>query len=155
MTDKEIIAKGKEIIAKRIKKGLDCCDFEYPPCRHCPYQRCDLRDCKKILIKDAKYLVETQQSEIERLKEEHDKNFEKWEILDKRTKERYAELYEEAKGVVRAKAIKEFVEKLKGKVSLFSTIGTQEFADGAAEALEWYDKKVEETLNEMLGADNE
>lgn len=85
---------GKEIIAKRITKGLECCDFEYPPCRHCPYQICGLRECKKILIKDAYYLVKTQQKEIEQ------KNKQIEELVD-------------FQRFCKKKAIKEFAEKLK------------------------------------------
>lgn len=52
-------------------------------------------------------------AEIERYKKENNEQFNKWELLDERTKKRYAELYEEAKGVVRAEAVREFAEKLK------------------------------------------
>lgn len=69
--------------------------------------------CTVQLINALADKAQEQRSEIERLKEEHYKNFEKWEILDKRTKERYAELYEEAKAVVRAKAIKEFEAEIR------------------------------------------
>lgn len=70
-------------------------------------------DCTVQLINALADKAQEQRSEIERLKEEHDKNFEKWEILDKRTKERYAELYEEAKVVVRAEGIKAFEAEMR------------------------------------------
>lgn len=88
MTDEEII------------QHIECC--AKTDCFNCNF------DCDANLMESALDLINRQQAEIERLKEENDKNFEKWEILDKRTKERYAELYEEAKGVVRAEAVKEF-----------------------------------------------
>ena len=56
-------------------------------------------------------LINRQKAEIERYEKEHNEKFNKWEILDNRTKQRYAELYEEAKSIVRAETIKEF-EKL-------------------------------------------
>ena len=62
----------KEIIEKRIIKGLRYCENEYPPCAHCPYRISGLNLCKKHLIGDAYYLVKTQQAEIERLKTEKD-----------------------------------------------------------------------------------
>lgn len=52
-------------------------------------------------------------AEIERLRKESDEGFNKWIILDERTKERYAELYEEAKEVLKSEARKDFVERLK------------------------------------------
>ena len=57
-------------------------------------------------------LINRQKAEIERLTKENEQAIEKWHILEKRTKERYAELYEEAKEVVRVKAIKEFWDRL-------------------------------------------
>lgn len=54
-----------------------------------------------------------QKAEIERYEKESDEKFNKWKLLDDRTKQRYAELYEEAKSVVRAEAVKEFAEKVK------------------------------------------
>ena len=62
-------------------------------------------------------LINRQKAEIERLTEENKRGFDKWLILEKRTKERYAEIYEEAKGVVRAEAIREFAERLISKYS--------------------------------------
>lgn len=59
--------------------------------------------------------LQTAKSEIERLNTENNKNFDKWNILEERTKKRYAELYQEAKSVIRAEAVKEFVERLKDK----------------------------------------
>lgn len=61
--------------------------------------------------------LQTAKAEIERLEKEHNNGFEKWKILDERTKERYEELYQEAKGVVRTEAIKEFAERLKLRFS--------------------------------------
>ena len=90
MTEKEIIT------------ALDCC-YGF----HC--EKCPLKGdahCGQTLKDESVKLIQSLQAEVERLKEECDKNFEKWEILDKRTKERYAELYEEAKSVIRAEAIK-------------------------------------------------
>ena len=58
-----------------------------------------------------KAFINRLKAEIERFQKENSENFNKWLILDKRTQERYAELYEEAKGVVRTEAIKEFAEK--------------------------------------------
>lgn len=54
-----------------------------------------------------------QKVEIERLQKECNEGFKKWKLLDERTKERYAELYEEAKEVVKTEARKEFAERLK------------------------------------------
>ena len=80
----------------------------------------DLINRQKEIIEAAISAQETLQryiaekdAEIERFEKENHEKFNKWEILNNRTKQRYAELYEEAKAVVRAEAIKEFAERLK------------------------------------------
>ena len=122
MTDKEII------------KALGMCLDLSTECDGCAYET--TRHCYQNLVRDALDLINRQQ---EKLKVQADNIHATLKMKDVEIQR------------TRAEAIKEFAEKLKEKVSLFSTIGTQEFADGAAEALEWYDKKVEETLNEMAG----
>ena len=71
-----------------------------------------LIDTKRILRK-AEEEINRQQKEVDRYERESNSKFDKWKLLDDRTKQRYAELYEEAKSVVRAEAIKEFAERLK------------------------------------------
>ena len=73
-----------------------------------------LIDTKRILRK-AEEEINRQQKEVDRYERESNSKFDKWKLLDDRTKQRYAELYEEAKSVVRAEAIKEFAERLKGR----------------------------------------
>lgn len=128
---------------EEIIKALECCSDELHCCSICPQylhdkdndycsedlhmQALDLINLQQEEIENLK--VENQslrnaansykmhyeetQTEIERLKTENNRNFDKWIILDERTKKRYAELYQEAKSVVRAEAIKEFAERLK------------------------------------------
>lgn len=80
-------------------------------CKDCPYHH-DLL-CMFSVKSDALNLIRKQQAEIERLKAENNRSFDKWIILEERTKKRYEELYQEAKAVVRAEAIREFAERLK------------------------------------------
>jgi hypothetical protein len=101
------------------------------------------------LLKNTLDLINRQQAEIARLKAEHDKNFEKWEILDKRTKERYAELYEEAKAVVKTEAIKEFAERLKAldrlDVDVSYGYGREHYTEAIAVNL------IDNLVKEMVG----
>lgn len=133
MTDNDIIKAG------------ECIKGEKALCLSCPY-RARFPDCKKYVIRDIFALAsrqeaeikscyefieqlkearkiwddkcKQQQAELERYERENNEKFDKWKLLDERTKERYAELYEEAKAVVRAEAVKEFAERLcDGRVS--------------------------------------
>lgn len=108
MTDNDVI-KALECCGKS-----DECDGANCPYYNVPYS--DKKTCEGMVMYDALDLINRQKAEIERLEEEHNKNFEKWKILDERTKERYKELYQEAKAIVRAEAIKEFAERLKRQV---------------------------------------
>ncbi len=104
MTDNEII------------KALECCEQTILPyCSSCSYNK--MSGCSKKLKQDALDLINRQRAEIERYEKENHEKFNKWMLLDKRTKERYAELYEVAKGVVRAEAVKEFAERLKEEMA--------------------------------------
>ena len=101
MTDNEII------------KTLECCTTKGVKCSDCPaFKKVDRSDCKKY-FRGAIDLINRQQAEIERYERENNSKFDKWKLLDDRTKQRYAELYEEAKSAVKSEAIKEFAERLK------------------------------------------
>lgn len=78
---------------------------------------CKYVDKENQLYSDALNLISRQQAEIDEWKEKYVKNFEKWELLDRRTKQFYAELYEDAKDVVKVESIKEFAERLKENIS--------------------------------------
>ena len=73
--------------------------------------------CTSVLMCEALSLINRQKAEIERFERESKSKLDKWKLLDDRTKKRYAELYEEAKDVVRAEAIKEFAERLKEELA--------------------------------------
>ena len=94
-----------------IIRKLQCCGNQMYSCTD--------KRCKAKTLGDAVDLINRQKAEIERLTKENEQAIEKWHILEKRTKERYAELYEEAKEVVRVKAIKEFAERLKNNIDLY------------------------------------
>lgn len=96
-----------------IKKALKYC-FN-GECEFCPY-RGDKFFCFDKVKEEALDLINRQQAEIERYEKESNEQFDKMKLLDDRTKQRYAELFEEAKEFVRTEAIKEFAERLKAKV---------------------------------------
>lgn len=99
MTDNEIL------------KALELCQLNVFRCGECPLYA--YQDCRYRLNGYLLDLTNRQRAETERFVKENHENFHKWEILDNRTKQRYAELYEEAKAIVKAEAIKEFAERLK------------------------------------------
>lgn len=115
MTDEQII------------KALECCKSETPgSCRNCPLYKMYTANCITVLAQDTIALINRQKAEIESLtnenkvlRDEADNGFEKWLILDKRTQERYGQLYQEAKTIVRAEAVKEFADEIIQQIHSF------------------------------------
>lgn len=100
-----------------IIKALECCANAnwIDECEGCPLY--DTEKCINTVMQNALDLINRQKAEIEKYEKEHNEKFNKWMVLDEQTRKRYAELYEEAKGVVRAEAIKGFAERLKESIS--------------------------------------
>lgn len=106
MTDNEII------------KGLMC--HTSTDCQSCPFNG---HGCSSHLFGKLIELISRLKVENESLKEKKSETFDQWIMLDNRTKERYAELYEEAKKVVRKEAIKDFAERFKRSCGSVKTEG--------------------------------
>lgn len=111
--------------AEIIKAFQKCTGDEFSKCDGCPFSCSDM-DCDEI-EKYVLEIVKRYKAEIERLTDENKRLFDNWLILEKRTKERYAELYEEAKGVVKSEAIKEFAERLRKRLDRKYTIYGREY----------------------------
>lgn len=65
------------------------------------------------LLKDILDFINSQQAEMDKIKKEKDKSFEKWKLLADKTEQHYSELYEEAIEIAKSEALKEFAERLK------------------------------------------
>lgn len=73
---------------KEIKKALECCGNENFRCDECPCQSFLYSECYELVTANALDLINRQQAEIERYEKEHNENFNKWKLLDDRTKQR-------------------------------------------------------------------
>ena len=105
----------------KIIHSLRICANDNALCTVCVFNKDE--NCRILLAKEALGIINRQQAVIERYEKEHNEKFKVWELLDKRTKERYAKLYEEAISVVRAEAIEAFADKVKeNRVTLFNYI---------------------------------
>lgn len=96
-----------ELKDEEIKQALKCCGIEQT-CRECPLK--NEVDCLDKLNHSLLELINRQQAKIEKYEKESNKQFDKMKLLDDRTKQRYAELFKEAKEFVRTETIKEFAE---------------------------------------------
>ena len=89
-------------------------------------------------------LINRQKSEIERLESANDEKFRQWDMLAEKTKQHYADLYNEAKDVLKAESYKEFAEKLKEKS--FKTIRNYGLTKDVVEVCD-----IDNLLKEMDG----
>lgn len=100
-----------------------------------------LRDSNRI-VRKAEEEITRQQAEIERLESANDEKFNQWNMLAEKTKQHYADLYNEAKDILKAEAVKEFAERLKEIVK---------FTDDTYECWEiegYIDNLLKETVGE-------
>ena len=57
-------------------------------------------------------------NEIKRLESANDEKFNQWNMLAEKTKQHYADLYNEAKDILKVEAVKEFEDRLKNKIKI-------------------------------------
>lgn len=136
MTDNEIV------------KALECC-CKNNNCEGCPldYLTFSSQCASELAIKSLD-LINRQNAEIERLKSANDEKFRQWDMLAEKTKQHYADLYEEAKDILKAEAYKEFADKLKEKseiVHLFSVCNGHHYMVDIDD--------IDNLLKEMVGED--
>ena len=86
------------------------------PCPECPYYLEDTDECLGDNNADILDLINRQKAEIERYEKEHKENFDKWKMLADKTKNHYEELYQEAKAIIKAEAVKEFIKRFEKKI---------------------------------------
>lgn len=92
-------------------------------------------------------LINRQKAEIERLESASNEKFFQWNILAEKTKQHYADLYNEAKDILKAEAVKEFAERLKEKS--FKTIRNYGLTKDVVEV-----STINNLVKEMVGDDN-
>ena len=78
----------------------------------------DVLSVSNRVVQKAEEEIIRQQAEIERLNSVNDEKFNQWNMLAEKTKQHYADLYNEAKDILKAEAVKEFAEKLKNKIKI-------------------------------------
>ena len=149
MTDKKLT--DEEII-----KALECCS-NYNDCDKCNFEPKDNKKktigCCLEIMKNAIDLITRQKAEIERLESANDEKFRQWDMLAEKAKQHYADLYNEAKDILKAEAYKEFAEKLE---NICEEIMEQEWNEKTA-PISWsyayagFIDDIDNLLKEMVG----
>lgn len=113
---------NKRYTDEEIVRALECCLCDSSECLQCQNKELCKMGRDELAVKTLD-LINRKMEEIERLKSANDEKFRQWDILTEKTKQHYADLYNEAKDIVKAKAYKEFVGRLcVGKVSNDKTV---------------------------------
>lgn len=107
ISDDEIISSLKVISTTR---NCDECKI-----RNCKWGDCN---CSQIAANAALDLINRQNAEIKRLNLANDEKFHQWDILAEKTKQHYADLYNEAKDILKSEAYKKFAARLKSYLLL-------------------------------------
>lgn len=160
MTDNEII------------KALECCGDPDSICAECPIK--DDCGCNEHLANYALDLITRQQADIDRLQSMNqikldaiydlqaeikrlnsinDEKFNQWNMLAEKTKQHYADLYNEAKDILKSEAVKEVGDKLKNKIKIeCNPYGkpTLDYDSGIA-IMRYIDNLVKEIVNNEKG----
>ena len=112
MTDNNLIDVTNEDIRSALKLIATTRNCNECKIRNCKWGTCN---CSQITANAALSLINQQQAEIERLNSVNDEKFRQWDMLAEKTKQHYADLYEEARDTLKVEAYKEFAERLKEK----------------------------------------
>ena len=137
MTDNEIIKALKDLI-KQQADGYQT-HLEHGGKRD---------ECYEKFLAIMERLIEMfdrQKAEIERLEKDRKENFEMWKKLCEQAEEKHEKMFQEAKATIRPKAIKEFAERLKNKLTACSKT-----VDGECEYL-IRDYDIDNLVKEMVG----
>lgn len=106
----------KKLTDEDVVEGLERCisTTTAGACAGCPFNKQNLCDKDQwALERYALDLIKRQKSEIERLKSANDEKFRQWDMLAEKTKQHYADLYNEAKDKLKAEAYRVFAEALR------------------------------------------
>lgn len=113
----------------------------------------DVLGVSNRVVRKAEEEITRQQEEIERLNSANDEKFNQWNMLAEKTRQHYADLYNEAKDILKAEAVKEFAERLKNKIKTeCNPYGKPTFDyDTSLAIMRYIDDLVKETVDNEKG----
>ena len=139
-TDEELIS-SLEVIATT-------CNCNECKIRNCKWGTCN---CSQITANAALDLINRQKAEIERLKSANDENFRQWDMLAEKTKQYYADLYNDAKDTLKAEAYKEYHIKAKSCLKANRDVEQQIGNNYVVKRIKEIENRFDNILKEMVG----
>lgn len=143
MTDKKFT--DEEIIEtlERCSKGGGCF--------RCAMAYMHSANCIRILETECLDLINRQKAEIERLKPTNDEKFRQQDMLAEKTKQHYADLYNEAKDTLKAEAYKEYHIKAKSCLKANRDVEQQIGNNYVVKRIKEIENRFDNILKEMVG----
>lgn len=132
MTDKKLT---DEEIIKALHEMWDC-SYNYEECQQ---------------LKNALDLINRQKAEIERLKSANAEKFRQWDMLAEKSKQHYADLYNEAKDTLKAEAYKEYHIKAKSCLKANRDVEQQIGNNYVVKTIKEIENCFDNILKEMIG----
>jgi len=137
----------KKLNDEEIIQSLRQCASDEGGCVGCVLKDMHCANCIRRLQAESLNLINRQKAEIERLGKVAGKDFNQWNMLAEKTKQHYADLYEDAKDSIKAEAYKEFVNKLKNSNEFYGSIR----AIGNVDKMDCIVNCIDNLLKEMVG----
>lgn len=116
--------------------------------RNCKWGTCN---CSQITANAALELINRQESEIERLKSANAEKFRQWDMLAEKSKQHYADLYNEAKDTLKAEAYKEYHIKAKSCLKANRDVEQQIGNNYVVKTIKEIENCFDNILKEMIG----
>lgn len=134
---------------EKIIKALKHCADKDNLCGECPlFKGIDIGCSVSKLALD---LINRQKVEIKRLKSANDENFRQWDMLAEKTKQHYADLYNEAKDTLKAEAYKEYHIKAKSCLKANRDVEQQIGNNYVVKRIKEIENRFDNILKEMVG----
>lgn len=140
----------KKFIDEEIVKALECCLCDDSECLQCQKKELCKINCDELATKTID-LINRQKAEIERLKSANDENFRQWDMLAEKSKQYYADLYNEAKDILKAEAYKEYHIKAKSCLKANRDVEQQIGNNYVVKRIKEIENRFDNILKEMVG----
>ena len=148
MIDKNLVDLTNEDILSSLKVIATTCNCNECKIRNCKWGTCN---CSQITANAALDLINRQKAEIERLKSANDENFRQWDMLTEKTKQHYADLYNDAKDTLKAEAYKEYHIKAKSCLKANRDVEQQIGNNYVVKRIKEIENRLDNILKEMVG----
>lgn len=147
---------NKRYTDEEIIKALVCCLCDNSECLQCQDKELCKIERNELAVKALDLInrkieeIDRLKAEIERLKSANDEKFRQWDMLAEKTKQHYADLYNEAKDTLKAEAYKEYHIKAKSCLKANRDVEQQIGNNYVVKRIKEIENRFDNILKEMV-----